>query len=209
MRPSRRATRPASPRSASRATPRCSSRRSSASAGLKLVPDVVLGDGRSNLADVLLAKMATGRHAQTADRSIDVPAPPSCRAVTATRSGGYGISISAQYLLIVVMTSANWPERDGLQEVARDVELERFDAVTLFVRGREHDDRDGLQLRIGADLAQKLDAVHLRHVDVEQDQAGASAAALPCAGPRAPRCRCCATKSGFVMFAFGTHASPS
>ena len=31
-------------------------------AGLKLVPDVVLGDGRSNLADVLLARMAT-RHA--------------------------------------------------------------------------------------------------------------------------------------------------
>jgi hypothetical protein len=30
-------------------------------AGLKLVPDVVLGEGRSNLADVLLAKMATGR----------------------------------------------------------------------------------------------------------------------------------------------------
>ena len=29
-------------------------------AGLKLVPDVVLGDGRSNLADVLLARMATG-----------------------------------------------------------------------------------------------------------------------------------------------------
>ncbi|NVB82743.1 MAG: flotillin family protein [Kofleriaceae bacterium] len=28
-------------------------------AGMKLVPDVVLGDGRSNLADVLLAKMAT------------------------------------------------------------------------------------------------------------------------------------------------------
>lgn len=31
------------------------------SAGMKLVPDVVLGDGRSNLADVLLAKMATNR----------------------------------------------------------------------------------------------------------------------------------------------------
>jgi uncharacterized membrane protein YqiK len=30
------------------------------SAGLKLVPDVVLGEGRSSLADVLLAKMATG-----------------------------------------------------------------------------------------------------------------------------------------------------
>jgi hypothetical protein len=26
---------------------------------MKLVPDVVLGDGRSNLADVMLAKMAT------------------------------------------------------------------------------------------------------------------------------------------------------
>jgi uncharacterized membrane protein YqiK len=32
-------------------------------AGLKLVPDVVLGEGRSNLADVLLARMATGTHA--------------------------------------------------------------------------------------------------------------------------------------------------
>jgi hypothetical protein len=31
------------------------------SSGLKLVPDVVLGDGRSSLADVLIAKMATGR----------------------------------------------------------------------------------------------------------------------------------------------------
>ena len=30
-------------------------------AGLKLVPDVVLGEGKSNLADVLLARMATGR----------------------------------------------------------------------------------------------------------------------------------------------------
>src|SRR6185312_12347651 len=33
------------------------------SAGMKLVPDVVLGEGRGNLADVLLAKMATGRTA--------------------------------------------------------------------------------------------------------------------------------------------------
>lgn len=31
------------------------------SAGLKLVPDVVLGEGRSNLADVLLARMATNK----------------------------------------------------------------------------------------------------------------------------------------------------
>ncbi len=30
------------------------------SSGMKLVPDVVLGEGRSNLADVLLARMATG-----------------------------------------------------------------------------------------------------------------------------------------------------
>jgi uncharacterized membrane protein YqiK len=29
--------------------------------GMKLVPDVVLGDGRSNLSDVLLARMATGK----------------------------------------------------------------------------------------------------------------------------------------------------
>jgi len=28
---------------------------------MKLVPDVVLGEGRGNLADVLLARMATGR----------------------------------------------------------------------------------------------------------------------------------------------------
>jgi uncharacterized membrane protein YqiK len=33
-------------------------------AGLKLVPDVVLGEGRSNLADVLLAKMAMGSPAK-------------------------------------------------------------------------------------------------------------------------------------------------
>lgn len=39
-------------------------------AGLKLVPDVVLGEGRSNLADVLLAKMATGR--STVPAVIDV-----------------------------------------------------------------------------------------------------------------------------------------
>ncbi|MFT3699755.1 MAG: SPFH domain-containing protein [Kofleriaceae bacterium] len=32
--------------------------------GMKLVPDVVLGEGRSSLADVLLAKMATGRTQQ-------------------------------------------------------------------------------------------------------------------------------------------------
>jgi len=31
---------------------------------MKLVPDVVLGEGRSSLADVLLAKMATGRAPQ-------------------------------------------------------------------------------------------------------------------------------------------------
>ena len=37
-------------------------------AGLKLVPDVVLGEGRSNLADVLLAQMATGRAARDAGR---------------------------------------------------------------------------------------------------------------------------------------------
>jgi hypothetical protein len=29
------------------------------SAGLKLVPDVMLGDGHSNLADVLIARMVT------------------------------------------------------------------------------------------------------------------------------------------------------
>ena len=31
------------------------------SAGTKLVPDVVLGEGKSSLADVLLAKMATAK----------------------------------------------------------------------------------------------------------------------------------------------------
>ena len=36
------------------------------SSGMKLVPDVVLGEGRSSLADVLLAKMATGRAGEVA-----------------------------------------------------------------------------------------------------------------------------------------------
>jgi uncharacterized membrane protein YqiK len=46
-------------------------------AGLKLVPDVVLGDGRSNLSDVLLARMAVG----TPNHPAELPALP---AVTPT-----------------------------------------------------------------------------------------------------------------------------
>ena len=34
-------------------------------AQLKLVPDVVLGDGRSSLADVFLARMASGKSAES------------------------------------------------------------------------------------------------------------------------------------------------
>ena len=41
-------------------------------AGLKLVPDVVLGEGRSNLADVLLAKMATGSPKANAVQVLEV-----------------------------------------------------------------------------------------------------------------------------------------
>ena len=41
-------------------------------AGLKLVPDVVLGEGRSSLADVLLAKMATGSKAATTLPVVEV-----------------------------------------------------------------------------------------------------------------------------------------
>jgi len=45
--------------------------------GLKLVPDVVLGEGRSSLADVLLARMATGRSTANAVQVLDVaPAVP-------------------------------------------------------------------------------------------------------------------------------------
>jgi uncharacterized membrane protein YqiK len=43
------------------------------SSGMKLVPDVVLGEGRSSLADVLLAKMATGRAIQP---ELVAAAPP-------------------------------------------------------------------------------------------------------------------------------------
>jgi len=42
------------------------------SAGLKLVPDVVMGEGRSTLADVLLARMAAT--AATNHRAAEVPA---------------------------------------------------------------------------------------------------------------------------------------
>jgi uncharacterized membrane protein YqiK len=43
------------------------------SAGLKLVPDVVLGEGRSSLADVLLAKMAGSSNAATVVRDTATP----------------------------------------------------------------------------------------------------------------------------------------
>jgi uncharacterized membrane protein YqiK len=43
------------------------------SAGLKLVPDVVLGEGRSSLADVLLAKMAGIPSATTVVRDTATP----------------------------------------------------------------------------------------------------------------------------------------
>jgi len=46
------------------------------SAGLKLVPEVVLGDGRANLGDVLLARMATDRARPAGAPAIPVEAAP-------------------------------------------------------------------------------------------------------------------------------------
>src|SRR5579885_1350190 len=60
-------------------------------------------------------------------------------------------------------------ERDRLQDVTRDVEVVRLDAIALVVGGREHDDGREIELGIAAQLAQELDAVHARHVEIEQD----------------------------------------
>jgi uncharacterized membrane protein YqiK len=45
------------------------------SANMKLVPDVVLGEGRSNLSDVLLARMATKKEDKTSGNGVATAAP--------------------------------------------------------------------------------------------------------------------------------------
>src|SRR4051812_338650 len=62
-------------------------------------------------------------------------------------------------------------ERDGLEQVARDVEIVGFDFIALVVRRGQDDDRCVLEVRVLAQLAQQLDAAHPRHVEIEQDDA--------------------------------------
>ena len=49
--------------------------------------------------------------------------------------------------------------------------------VLLGLGGREHDDRDRRELRVGLDLGEHLGAALARQVEVEQDQVGPLASA--------------------------------
>src|SRR5207253_5038264 len=60
--------------------------------------------------------------------------------------------------------------RERLAEVVVRTDLESEDAVELLVARGEKDDGDALGLR--ADAAAELEAVHLRHEDVEDHQTG-------------------------------------
>ncbi|MCX5747237.1 MAG: SPFH domain-containing protein [Proteobacteria bacterium] len=62
-----------------------------ASAGLKLVPDVVMGDGRSNLSDVLLARMAIAPRAAQ-DVAIEVRAIDASAPSNGATNGANGVS---------------------------------------------------------------------------------------------------------------------
>src|ERR1700693_4026712 len=60
-------------------------------------------------------------------------------------------------------------EADRLDDVGVDAEPVAFDEVPLLPRGRQHDDGEVSQRLVGLDPAQYLQAVHPRHLQVEQE----------------------------------------
>ena len=61
-------------------------------------------------------------------------------------------------------------ERFG--DVVLGPRVQALDDVLVLILGRNHNDRDRLQLRIGLQSPTRLDPVHLRHHDVQQDDVG-------------------------------------
>ena len=61
---------------------------------------------------------------------------------------------------------------EGLRHVVDRAGLERAHDERLVVRGRQEDDRDLGQARLGADALAHLESVHLGHQHVEQDEVG-------------------------------------
>src|SRR3954470_14747757 len=59
-----------------------------------------------------------------------------------------------------------------LAHVLVHADLDRVVAVLVGGARRDYDDRDSLRLRVGAHVACELEAVHARHLDVEEDAVG-------------------------------------
>ena len=59
-------------------------------------------------------------------------------------------------------------EIDGFNDVGIDTEIVAFDDITFFPRRCEHDDGEGAELLARAEFSQHLDAIHARHLDVQQ-----------------------------------------
>ena len=60
----------------------------------------------------------------------------------------------------------------GLAHVLVHAELDRVVAVLVRRARGDHDDRDRARARVGAHVAREFEAVHARHLDVEQDAVG-------------------------------------
>ena len=62
--------------------------------------------------------------------------------------------------------------RERLDEIVVGRRRETFDPGLLAGARRQHDDRDGLQIGVGAQLPQQPEAIELRHHDVGHDHVG-------------------------------------
>ncbi len=60
------------------------------------------------------------------------------------------------------------PEVDRLHDVRVRAQLVAADKVLLFARRREHDDRDRLERFVGLQRAEHIEAVDLRHLEIQQ-----------------------------------------
>src|ERR1035438_5766937 len=60
--------------------------------------------------------------------------------------------------------------RERFADVADGAELHRFENLRLSSFGSDHHDRNVLPFGIGFEFTQKLQAIHVRHVDVREDQ---------------------------------------
>ncbi len=74
--------------------------------------------------------------------------------------------------------------QSGLYHITGDARIVRAGAIAVRARGAEDEYQGGAQCLVGAQRPQKLEAVHARHVEVEQYQIGFGQMAGGVLGPQ-------------------------